>query len=756
MTKYWVLCGLCCALPVAALDLLETRPANEAALAQMRRLAPDNQPLGDGRWHLYANAAEQAALQAAGIGFTRITPDIETYYAARAAREGRRAGASLGGFRTLAEIEATLQALVARYPDYAYAFVIDHSQAGRAIWALRLSDYPSQYESDEATFWLDALHHAREPLSGEVLLRFAEWLLSEAGQQDSLRQLLNSRNLLLLPCVNPDGYEYNRLTKPGGGGLWRKNRRLNEDGSYGVDLNRNYGWAWGPDWAGSDANPQSIAYHGPAAFSEPETAAVRDLLAQQPPTLSLTLHSYGAEWMFPWGYQPAPSVDDARFRQQASQFTASNGYRIASAWQLYGATNGAADDYHYGTHHSLAYTVELGGETDGFWPAPSRIQPLFEAVRPGLLAATQQAGTWISLADTQWAALSGNADNHFDSGESWQGTVKLHNTGLLAGSVGVTLKLPTTVSLLDAPGWTAEGTAWHFNLEISATSTLALPPFTLALAAQAEDAVRLSLDLAYDGGHVTLPVVLPLGSARPIALPITDMGTEWTPTDTALCATSDGTAGATHTFSLPTLQAADLTDLQLHYAYQFEALEARGYDSLLLTQVSDDQGISWQTLAQVAPSGVPAQAQLALATAAPLSVRWLLRDGGHAGASRACLHSLSFDSHSPRPVLTVWGQVAAGQTLQVQLSSTPQTPVMVYGALSADAYQAFPAVQGHLQLSGLLYPLFNGITDAQGQISWPTRLPEEPLPKVNWYLQALAINATDWALSSTVTLTPAP
>jgi len=239
-------------------------------------------------------------------------------------------------------------------------------------------------------------------------------------------------------------------------------------------------------------------------------------------------------------------------------------------------------------------------------------------------------------------------------------------------------------------------------------------------------------------------------------LPITDLGAEWALTDTALCAASDGSAGATQTFSLPVLQAADLTDLQLYYSYQFETLEARGYDSLLLTQVSADQGASWQTLAQVAPTATPAQAQFSLATANPLSVRWLLRDGGHAGASRACLTSLSFDSRSPRPVLTIWGQVAAGETLQVQLSSTPHTPVLVYGALSTGAAQAFPAVRGYLQLSGPLYPLFEGSTDAKGQISWLIHLPETLPPNTHWYVQALAVNPDDWALSNTVTLTTAP
>ncbi len=103
---------------------------------------------------------------------------------------------------------------------------------------------------------------------------------------------------MLLPCTNPDGYEYNRSLHPNGGGLWRKNRCDNGDGSYGVDLNRNYGWQWGRD----ARLPNSSIYPGQAVFSEPEIAVIRDVLYQQIPTVSISVHTYGNEWIFPWEY----------------------------------------------------------------------------------------------------------------------------------------------------------------------------------------------------------------------------------------------------------------------------------------------------------------------------------------------------------------------------------------------------------------------------------------------------------------------
>jgi murein tripeptide amidase MpaA len=158
-------------------------------------------------------------------------------------------------------------------------FSIGQSIEGRDLWAIRLSDNPAVYEADEPTAWFDALHHAREPMSAEAVLRFAYTLAAQYGTDAEMTRLIDSRNLILLPCVNPDGYEYNRRNYPSGGGLWRKNRRDNGDGSFGVDLNRNYSFQWGRD----ARLPSSPIYQGSAPFSEPETAAIRDFFAATNP-----------------------------------------------------------------------------------------------------------------------------------------------------------------------------------------------------------------------------------------------------------------------------------------------------------------------------------------------------------------------------------------------------------------------------------------------------------------------------------------
>lgn len=69
----------------------------------------------------------------------------------------------------------------------------------------------------------------------------------------------------------------------------------------GVDGNRNFDFAWGsrPD----AADPCSIIYEGPSAFSEPEIRVIRDaVLANLPRTpLYISLHSFGNMFLYAWG-----------------------------------------------------------------------------------------------------------------------------------------------------------------------------------------------------------------------------------------------------------------------------------------------------------------------------------------------------------------------------------------------------------------------------------------------------------------------
>src|SRR5690606_2209606 len=117
-----------------------------------------------------------------------------------------------------------------------------------------ISDQPD-VDQDEPEVLYDALHHAREPASLSQLIFYMWYLLENYGTNDEVTYLVDSTEMYFVPCVNPDGYVYNWNNHPTGGGMWRKNRRVNGNGTFGVDLNRNYGHEWGYNNTGSSPDP---------------------------------------------------------------------------------------------------------------------------------------------------------------------------------------------------------------------------------------------------------------------------------------------------------------------------------------------------------------------------------------------------------------------------------------------------------------------------------------------------------------------
>ncbi len=173
---------------------------------------------------------------------------------------------SMGGYYTLAEIEADLDEMFQLYPSLiTQKFSIGTSIEGRTIWAVKISDNPNISENEPAVGF-DALVHAREPQSMATQMYFMWYLLENYGTDPEATYLVNNREIYCVPCFNPDGYEYNRQTDPNGGGYWRKNRRDNGGGCYGIDLNRNFGYMWGYDNIGSSPDPCSETYQRCISF----------------------------------------------------------------------------------------------------------------------------------------------------------------------------------------------------------------------------------------------------------------------------------------------------------------------------------------------------------------------------------------------------------------------------------------------------------------------------------------------------------
>lgn len=330
--------------------------------------------------HIILRATEDQAARLRQMGYTAEeivqTEDHLATFASSTALEG---------YHTVESLESDLHRLAEDQPEIAELAEMGRSVEDRPIWALRVGE---RAERRPKVLFMGC-HHAREWVSVEVAYLLAEHLVTNAGY-DPVSGWLEKGEIWVAPMVNPDGHEYSRIEER----LWRKNRRANPDGSVGVDPNRNYGYMWGTlDVNTSSHVPADGTYVGPRAFSEPETRAVRDLVARELFRGVVTYHSFSQLILYPWGYttQPAPDASAglklaqlAQGMQEAIYGVHGRVYTPRQSSQLY-PTAGDTTDWTYGEYAIPSLTIELrpaSVEEGGFLLPPDEIQPTFEENRP--------------------------------------------------------------------------------------------------------------------------------------------------------------------------------------------------------------------------------------------------------------------------------------------------------------------------------------------------------------------------------------
>ncbi|MEE9554675.1 MAG: IPTL-CTERM sorting domain-containing protein [candidate division Zixibacteria bacterium] len=339
---------------------------------------------------------EIGKLNEAGFSFEIIHEDIVSFY-----QDRNPLNLDMGGYPTFAEAIDIMDSLHNRFPMIVSSkWSIGTTWDDNNLWVFKISDYVNS-DDDEPEVFYNSLTHAREPIGMTWLLHFAGWLCENYGFDPVATEIVDNRELFFLPVFNPDGYEYNRQTSPNGGGMWRKNRRDNGDGTYGVDLNRNWGYMWGYDNIGSSPDTYSETYRGVWAFSEPETQAVRDFIISRSFSFIVNSHAYGEYLLYPWGYDDIYTPDHDFFTSIGDSASTLTGYQRGTAWELLYNTNGDANDWDYGEQidKPLIFCMlpETGSSFDGFWPQESRIPELNEQMLPLGIYIAQLAGSLAGL-----------------------------------------------------------------------------------------------------------------------------------------------------------------------------------------------------------------------------------------------------------------------------------------------------------------------------------------------------------------------
>jgi hypothetical protein len=346
------------------------------------------------------------------------------------------------------EIESALMGLSAAHPTICQLIALPNPTVeGRISHAVRIG---TSAANSVDTYFLTGGVHAREYGSCDMLVSLAADLcdayamgkgLGYGGKYFSaaeVKAIVEQMNVIIFPCVNPDGRAYSQSDPPTDAKkMWRKNRNQADSGGdplkIGVDVNRNQDFLWdfraafAPAATGGNLasdSPASGVYHGSSAVSEAETRNVNFIFDSFPSIRwYVDVHSYSEDILYVWGddelqvTDPSQSfqnsalngtrgliggaygefMDDgdlARHIALAGAFTASlrevrgTNYVPKPGFSLY-PTSGTNDDYAYSRHlvdpskgKTLAFTVEWGTQ---FQPLPPEMQEVIKDVSAGLI-----------------------------------------------------------------------------------------------------------------------------------------------------------------------------------------------------------------------------------------------------------------------------------------------------------------------------------------------------------------------------------
>jgi len=306
------------------------------------------------------NPSMMRVLSTSGIKLRTIIDDVEQRISRERMEHQNRStafGASwYDSYHTYGEIVQHLQDLATSFPEIVkYTPSIGISIEGKEIPVLIVGGTSPQ----KKIFFLGG-QHAREWINPATTLFVTEQLITLYATDPEVKAIVDAVEFWVVPMANPDGYSYTWNTNR----LWRKNRRPNVGGTYGVDLNRNWDDHWGG--LGSSDLPSSDTYRGTAPFSEPETAQISTFMKNSGPYAgAIDFHSYGQLILRPYGWADSDPPNEATIKEVGDTMRdrilqqSSTPYTSQHAYQLYYCSGIASDWFQTGGGAPLAYTIEL-------------------------------------------------------------------------------------------------------------------------------------------------------------------------------------------------------------------------------------------------------------------------------------------------------------------------------------------------------------------------------------------------------------
>ncbi|KAJ1368986.1 hypothetical protein KIN20_030349 [Parelaphostrongylus tenuis] len=310
----------------------------------------------------------------------------------RAKRSASAMEFDVENYHSYDEMVNFMRKLAKERPDLVKLLDITRSFEGRPLYGVKIS----ATNSFKPAIFIDAGIHAREWISSAAALYIIKKLVTEYGKDRAITNSLKRFDWYIIPQVNPDGYEYSRVSNCQYSDFSHDEDCVNCSSLPNLNANRNWGHRWGE--AGANRSPCSNIYAGSRPFSEPEIVGLRDLVTWQIPNLVIyiSLHSYGQLLLSPWGYthaRPENYGDQrtaARFAVEAMRNATGAIYNFGTIAELMYPASGTSIDYMQDRGVPYIFGVELRPldtyDTHAFSLPPKFIKPTGEEMLAALIA----------------------------------------------------------------------------------------------------------------------------------------------------------------------------------------------------------------------------------------------------------------------------------------------------------------------------------------------------------------------------------
>ncbi|KAL2262804.1 hypothetical protein VTK26DRAFT_9443 [Humicola hyalothermophila] len=206
-------------------------------------------------------------------------------------------------YQTLSVITSWMRLLEAMFPTIAQVINIGDSYEGRHVYGMRVGAQDDRKTKEQRkTILVTGGLHGREWISTSTVNYLVWSVITSYDKDPMITKLLRHFDLVFVPVLNPDGYEYTWETDR----LWRKSRQQTKMRfCRGFDLDHAFGYGW--DAAKHKTDPCSESYGGDRPFQAVEASILAKWAKNETVhgvkfEAFLDLHSYAQQVLFPYAY----------------------------------------------------------------------------------------------------------------------------------------------------------------------------------------------------------------------------------------------------------------------------------------------------------------------------------------------------------------------------------------------------------------------------------------------------------------------